>query len=292
MKRILFPLATAMLLLPLFALAQDTPPDNRLTREERRAGWQLLFNGENYDGWKNNNGAAIASAVEDGAIQTYKCGGYILTYDKEFANFVLKCDIKMDEVCNSGIFLRMENITDPVNTGFEIQVATDRPDAKPNVNSMGSFYDIKAATKNTSKGAGEWDQFEIKFAGKLISVKLNGEEIMTANLEDYKEPGKRDVPGNHKYVLDGKPRAVNDFAMKGYIGFQDHDHKCWIKNVKILELDDEGNAIRPPRPEGANRPQGDATGTGRRQPRQQGDATTPRTRGAGQGQGRRGANTN
>ena len=253
MKRFLFPITIAMVCLPVLAVAQDTP-DNRLTREERRAGWQLLFNGENYDGWKNNNGAPIASQVEEGCIQTYKCGGYILTHDKEFGNFTLVCDVKMDDPCNSGIFLRMENLKDPVNTGFEIQIATFKPGDAPNPNSVGSLYDIKTPTKNASKGAGQWDHYEVTFVGKKISIKLNGEEVVVANLEDYKEPGKRDAPGNHKYVLDGKPRALNDFAVKGFLGFQDHGHKCWIKNVKILELDGDGNAIRPARLPGAPLP--------------------------------------
>ena len=276
MKRILFSLAVALTFLPMFAMTQDTP-DNRLTREERGDGWQLLFNGENYDGWKNNNGEPIASQVEDGCMQTNKCGGYILTYDKEFGNFTLTCDVKMDTVCNSGIFLRMENLEDPVNTGFEIQIFNNNPDDKPTVNSLGSLYDVKAATKHNSKGAGQWDHYEIKFVGKKLSVKLNDEEVITANLEDYKEPGKRDVPGNHKFVLNDKPRALNDFAVKGYIGFQDHGDKCWIKNIKILELDDEGNAVRPERRPGANRPQDGQERQGRTQ---------------GQGQRRRGASAN
>jgi hypothetical protein len=37
-----------------------------------------------------------ASTVENGAMQTYKCGGYILAYDKPFGDFILKCDVKMD----------------------------------------------------------------------------------------------------------------------------------------------------------------------------------------------------
>ena len=289
MKRILFPLAFAMLFLPVFAIAQQqqrqrqqqppqdnqlTPQDNQLTPQERRAGWQLLFNGENYDGWKNNNDAPIASKVEDGCMQTNKCGGYILTYDKEFGNFTLKCDVKMDTQCISGIFLRMENLEDPVNTGFEIQILIDRPGAKPNVNSVGSLYDVMAPTKNASKGAGEWDHYEIKFVGKKLSVKLNDEEVIVADLEDFKEPGKRTVPGNHKFELNGKPRALNDFAVKGYIGFQDHGDKCWIKNIKILELDDEGNAVRRPiriDPANPNRPQA-------------GDGTQPRSGGQGRGQ--------
>ena len=282
MKRILFPLVVAMLLLPVIVMAQrqqQPPQDNQLTPQERRAGWQLLFNGENHDGWKNNNGAPIASAIEDGCLQTNKCGGYILTYDKEFGNFILKCDVKMDTVCNSGIFLRMENLEDPVNTGFEIQVFTNKPDEKPTVNSLGALYDVKAATKHNTNGAGEWDHYEIKFVGKKLSVKLNDEEVLVADLEDFKEPGKRTVPGNHKFERDGKPRALNDFAVKGFLGFQDHGDKCWYKNVKLLELDDEGNAVRPQRPAGATRPQA-GNGTPR----------NPRT-GQGQGQGRRGANT-
>ena len=239
MKQISFALTLAFLLLPAIVSAQD----NQLAPKEVREGWQLLFNGENYDGWKNNNDKPIASAVEEGCMQTFKCGGYILTYDKPFENFVLVCDVKMDETCNSGIFLRMEDITDPVNTGFEIQVATSKPDDKPTVHSVGAFYDVKAATKNASKGAGQWDHYEVKFVGKKLSVKLNGEEVAAANLEDYKEPGQRDIDGNHKFVRDGKPRIINDFATKGYIGFQDHDHKVWIKNIKILELDENGKAV-------------------------------------------------
>jgi len=267
MKRMIFSLSLLLLLLPLISIAQDNARprqrpqqpeqqrDNRLSRQERRDGWQLLFNGENYDGWKNNNGKPIASQVEDGCMQTFKCGGYILTYDKEFANFIIVCDVKMDDECNSGIFLRMEDIADPVNTGFEIQVHTSKPDEKPTVNSVGSLYDIKAPTKNASKGAGQWDHYEIKFVGKKISIKLNEEEVTVADLDDYKEPGKRDIDGNHKYVKDGKPRALADFATKGYIGFQDHDHKVWIKNIKILELDENGETVRPVR-ENTGRPQG------------------------------------
>ena len=41
----------------------------------------------------------------------------------------------------------------------------------------------------------------------------------------------------HKYKLKGEPRAVKDFARKGYLGFQDHGHKVWYKNVKIRELE-------------------------------------------------------
>ncbi|MDR1859955.1 MAG: DUF1080 domain-containing protein [Bacteroidales bacterium] len=206
--------------------------DNKLTRAEKKAGWQLLFNGKDYTGWINNNGKPIAAAVEENSMQTYRCGGYILTYNKPFGNFILKCDVKMSEPCNSGIFLRMSDLNDPVNTGFEIQIATENG----SVHGHGALYDVRQASENAGKGAGQWDHFEIKFVGPKLNVQLNGKQILDVNLDEYSEPGKRDIGGNHKFSLNGKPRALKDFARIGYIGFQDHDHKCWYKNVKLLPL--------------------------------------------------------
>lgn len=231
-QRIFVPIFISLLLFTLPAQAGD----NELTAEEKEQGWMLLFNGKDYSGWKNSNDKPVVSAVEDGAMQTFKCGGYILTYDKPFGDFILKCDVKMDKTCNSGIFVRMENIKDPVNTGFEIQVHTST-DGKTSVHSHGAFYDVKAPTEHVSNGAGNWDQFEIKFVGSELSVKINGKEVVKADLDDYDEPGKRDIEGDHKFKLGDKARALKDFARSGYIGFQDHDHKCWYKNVKLLPLD-------------------------------------------------------
>ncbi|MDR1780021.1 MAG: DUF1080 domain-containing protein [Tannerella sp.] len=206
--------------------------DNQLTDAEKKAGWILLFNGKNYDGWINNDGNPVAAKVEDGAMQTYKCGGYILTYNKPFGNFILKCDVKQDTECNSGIFLRMSDLKDPVNTGFEIQVATETG----GVHGHGALYDVRAPLANPGKGAGNWDHFEIRFVNARLIVLLNETKIVDINLDEYSEPGKRDIEGNHKFELNGKPRALRDFSHEGYIGFQDHDHKCWYKNVKLLPL--------------------------------------------------------
>ena len=44
---------------------------------------------------------------------------------------------------------------------------------------------------------------------------------------------------SHKYKLDGVSRAIADFAREGYLGFQDHGHPVWYRNVKILPLEEE-----------------------------------------------------
>ena len=57
------------------------------------------------------------------------------------------------------------------------------------------------------------------------------------NCDKFKQPGVCPDGKKHKYKLKGKPRAVSDFASRGFLGFQDHGHKVWYKNVKLLELD-------------------------------------------------------
>ena len=207
--------------------------DNQLTEQEKKDGWILLFNGKDYSGWKCNNGKEIASDVVDGCMQPYKSGGYIIIYDKQFSDFILKCDVKMPEECNSGVFLRVEDPTNPVHTGFEMQVATG---TGTTCHDMGAIYDIVLLKKNASKGPGEWNSVEIKCQGPLVSVKLNGELVCEMNADEFDQPGERAVPGDHKYKLNGQKRAIKDFARSGYIGLQDHGHPVWYKNVKLLPL--------------------------------------------------------
>jgi len=207
--------------------------DNQLTDEEKAAGWQLLFNGKDYSGWKCNNGKEVASAVEDGTMVPYKSGGYVLVHEKQFGDFILKCDVKMPENCNSGIFFRIEDLPNPVHTGFEIQVATG---TGTGMHDIGAVYDLAPLTKNASKGANVWNSFEIKCKGPEISVKLNGEPVCKIDCDDFDKPGLRPDGTKHKFQLGGKGRAVKDFARVGYLGVQDHGHPVWYKNVKVLPL--------------------------------------------------------
>ncbi len=210
--------------------------ENQLTEQEQKAGWQLLFNGEDYQGWKCNNGKEIASDVVDHAMQPYKSGGYIIIYDQQFGDFRFKCDVKMPESCNSGIFFRVADPADPVNTGFEVQIATGNGTG---VHDFGAIYDLVPTTENASKGPGEWDNVEIICQGADISVKVNGELVCQLDADDLDQPGERAIAGDHKFKLDGKKRAVRDFARTGYLGFQDHGHPVWYKNVKLLPLNQE-----------------------------------------------------
>jgi hypothetical protein len=204
--------------------------DNELTPEEKAAGWALLFNGKDLLGWKNNDDKPLnQSAVKDGTINTRGIGGYLLVYDKQFGDFEFKCDVKMAEgECNSGIFVRTSDLADPVNTGLEVQIFSPPGDT---VQDFGAIYDLVAPSKIATKGAGEWNNVEVRCSGPLISVKVNGEQVAGLDCDTLDQPGLRADGTKHKF-----PRAIKDFARKGYIGLQDHGTDVWFKNIKLREL--------------------------------------------------------
>lgn len=210
------------------AQAQDAAKDNTLSAAEKQEGFELLFNGKDLTGWKNNNGKPIAVEVEDGAIQTYKSGGYVVMHEREFGDFTLRCDFKLSRPnTNSGIFIRMSNPKNPVQSGFEVQVMGGKGTGR---HDLGAIYDLVAPSKNMSKPVGEWNSIEITCKGPLISVKVNGEAVSKIDLDDYKEPKKRPDGSKHKFG------DIKNLPRKGYLGFQDHGSKIWYKNVRIKEL--------------------------------------------------------
>jgi hypothetical protein len=203
--------------------------DNELSPLEKEDGWQLLFNGHNLEGWKNNNDKPVAAKIEEGAINPHGSGGYLLVYEKPYGDFILKCDAKMDQpFCNSGIFFRIGDLESPVQSSYEVQVLSD---TKPSVNSFGAIYDLVAPSKNAARGAGQWDAFEIRCQGPKITVSINGEEVATIDCDKWDQPGKRPDGSSHKFT-----KAIKDFPRKGHIGLQDHGYNAWFKNIKLKAL--------------------------------------------------------
>jgi hypothetical protein len=204
--------------------------DNELSSEEKAAGWQLLFNGKDLVGWKNNDDKPLNDrAVKDGTINTHAIGGYLLVFDKEFSDFEFQCDVKMtDGECNSGIFVRTSDLADPVNTALEIQVFHP---LGTTVHDFGAIYDLVSPSKQVAKGAGEWNTLNIVCQGPMITVKVNGEEVAELDVDTLDKHGLRSDGTKHKF-----PRAIKDFARKGYIGLQDHGTDVWFKNIKLREI--------------------------------------------------------
>lgn len=214
-------LRSASLSILLFAFSYCQAGDDK-------TGWRHLFDGKNLDSWQGGSGKAPSKgwAVEDGTLALNKGGGYIWTKDR-FGDFVL--DLEVQTNGNSGIFIRTDKLSDPVQTGIEVQV--DNPSAKPGKHSFGSFYDLVAPKSNPAK-KGEWAKIVITAKGGLLQVQMNGELVNEMDLDKWSEAGKNPDGTKNKYKT-----ALKDFKREGHIGFQDHGAAVKFRNIRLQVLD-------------------------------------------------------
>ena len=86
--------------------------------------FKTIFDGTSGDGWITNNGKKPlpkANVQADG-LNPHGSGGYIVVHEKPHGDFVLDFDYKLTKGCNSGVFLRVGDLKDPVMTGLEIAI--------------------------------------------------------------------------------------------------------------------------------------------------------------------------
>ena len=185
-----------------------------------------LFNGTP-SGWKTNTGKPLAAKnVQADGLNPHKSGGYLVVHETPRKDFVLEFDYKLTKGCNSGVFLRVGNLKDPVMTGLEIAIDDTEGTG---FHDTGAFYDLVKPTKNAQKPVGEWNHMVIAANGPKISVTLNGEQVSEIDLDRFPEAGKRPDGSDHKF----KTVVVKDFNREGHFGFQDHGSDCWYKNIMV-----------------------------------------------------------
>src|SRR6185312_13800576 len=97
-------------------------------------------------------------------------------------------DYKLSKGCNSGVFLRVGDLGDPVNTGIE--VALDDTTGTSYVD-PGAFYDLVPPNANVQKPAGQWNHMTIRAVGPVLAVSLNDKDVSRINLDEWTVTGKR-----------------------------------------------------------------------------------------------------
>jgi hypothetical protein len=222
---------TLGLLLLVGAAAQAA--DNTLTDQEKKDGWQLLFDGKSTKGWMSPKEKPLPAAhVQDGALNPHPCD-YMLVYEKPLENYVLSLDFKLTPKCNSGIFIRTSPLTPRAgrDVGFNgIEVAIQESDTA-GFHDTGAIYDLVKPQKNTLKPVGEWNHIQITSDRNILAVELNGEPITRMDLDQWTEKNKRPDGSEHKFDV-----VYKDHPRKGYIGLQDHGGDCWYRNIKLKVL--------------------------------------------------------
>ena len=210
-------------------------------------GFITLFDGKDISAWTTETGDW---PIEDGILVLKNKNDYIMVnssylWTKEtFGDFVLELDFKVpDEPIsglekfkgegrpgNSGVFIRVENTGDPVQTGIEIQVGTLKPGDEVKRGSVGGIFDLVPPAVNMYK-PGEWNHYRITCKGSQVTVELNGRETASADLNKWV---------TERMNPDGSPnkfkRPLKDFARTGHIGLQDHGTPAYYRDIKIKTL--------------------------------------------------------
>lgn len=219
---------------------------NKLSKKEKKDGWVLLFNGKNFDGWRQCNGTAMPVnwKIDEDAMQVFTgegknpghgANGDILFSGKKFKNFELSVDWKTSKSGNSGIFYNVREVPgQPIYYASpEVQVLdnVDASDNKIDSHLAGSLYDMLPADPKTVKTTGEWNTIVIKVKDGKVSHIQNGTEVVSYTLW---------TPEWDAMVAKSKfksfPGFTEGISKEGFIGLQDHGYSIWFRNIKIREL--------------------------------------------------------
>ncbi|MFT3902836.1 MAG: DUF1080 domain-containing protein [Niabella sp.] len=219
---------------------------NKLSSKEKHNGWVSLFNGKNFDGWRQVNGKTMPAnwTIEDDAMKIFigegkqpghGSDGDIIFADKKFSNFELSVDWKTSKMGNSGIFYNVREVPGkPIYFAApEVQILdnVDASDNKIASHLAGSLYDMLPADPKTVKPAGSWNNIIIRVKDGHVTHIQNGVEVVHYTLW---------TPEWDKMVQNSKfknfPGFQEGISKEGYIGLQDHGYPIWFRNIKIREL--------------------------------------------------------
>ena len=193
-------------------------------------GFVSLFNGKDLSGWTTTGNWL---PQKDGSLliqprpgeKGWKRYDDYLTSEEKYKDFILEIEYKYPKGGNSGVYFRIADPKDPVNTGIECQVLDSfgKPDEKMGHHDHGGIIRTVGPTKNMSKKPGEWNKMIVTCKGYHLQVNLNGENIIDYQLNTKGE---------------GKLSGVADRPLEGYISLQDHGepNNLFFRNIRIMKL--------------------------------------------------------
>lgn len=221
---------------------QNSTGQEQTAAEADTAGeWISLFDGKSLAGWHgfNKTGEVTNWTIEDGALvclgaAEWDTGGDIVT-DRQFDNFILEWEWKVDTGSNSGVMYHVvedPKYKGPYETGPEYQIIDDEgwPGGLEEWQKAGADYAMNLPNdKKKLKPVGEWNSSRIVFDNGHVEHWLNGEKIVEF---------QKGTPEWNKEKAEGKWKDYPDYGISdnGHIALQDHGKKAYFRNIRIKEL--------------------------------------------------------
>ncbi len=239
MKRVfLIPLALAATL-ALRVTAADESSINTLTDAEKAAGWQLLFDGKDFNGWHNfkREGVRPGWQVKDGALvcaDPHNAGDIVTTGQYDW--FELQLDYNISVAGNSGIMFHVADEGGAVwATGPEFQLEDNKEASDPI--RCGWLYALyqpptdpsTGKTLDATKPVGEWNHVRLLVTPAKCEHDINGVKYFEYVL------GSDDF---NRRVAQSKFAKMPGFAKfnRGHIALQGDHGQVSFRNIKIRPI--------------------------------------------------------
>ncbi len=188
-----------------------------------------LFNGKNLDGWFVKPETPEVWTVQKGGVLARKPKSSYLWTKETYDDFILELEFNVTAGCNSGLFFRT-NPEDPVQQGYEMQIF-DSHGKEAGVHDCGALYDARPPLVNAVKPAGEWNTLRLEVRGTKLVCHINDQKVQDLDLNEWDTAEKNPDGSPNKFKT-----ALKDLPRTGHIGFQDHGHDVFFRNVRIKKL--------------------------------------------------------
>jgi len=198
-----------------------------LPAQDKGAGWVSLFNGKDLSGWRQLNGKAdytVKDGVLIGTTVPDQPNSFLATA-KDYGDFQLELDLKVDTAMNSGVQFRSESRADYQEGrvhGYQMEVDPSSRAWSGGIYDEGRrlwLYSLEfnPAAKKAFRN-GQWNHYRIECIGNRMRTWIN--DVATAEL-------------------------VDDLTPKGFIALQVHaiykkediGRQIMWKNIRIREKD-------------------------------------------------------
>lgn len=205
----------------------NTEKPFQLSDEERKEGFEVLFDGTNLDKWQGNKTDYV---IENGVMVVKPQPGSRgnLYTKEEYKDFIFRFEFKLTPGANNGLGIRAPLEGDAAYVGMELQILDNTADIYKDLEPYqyhGSVYGVIPAKRGFLKPVGEWNYEEVIVKDSKIQVILNGVKIVDGDISDARKHGTMD----HK----DHPGLKNE---KGHIGFLGHGSVVYFRNIRVKEL--------------------------------------------------------
>ena len=155
--------------------------------DDKKDGWETIFDGKSMEGWKINENEK-SWKLEDGALvaQGDRSHVFYMGDEKPFKNFELKLEIQTKKSSNGGVFIHTKYQKEGWPTqGYEVQV-NNSYDKDPQ-KTGGLYNTVKISTPAAEDD--KWWAEHIIVNGRHVIVKVDGKVVV-----DYEEPADKQGP--------------------------------------------------------------------------------------------------